>query len=256
MLFDCHVHSAASADSAAGPSEMINAARAKGAGLVFTEHYDKDYSATGGYNYKCDLAAYLSAYEKYRAPGVLLGVEIGLTAAEMPVCAEVARKHPFDFVLGAVHLIDETDIYIDLKSENPTVTGEMYFDYLIKLTGEAPFIDALAHIDYPNRYDARRKSAFVFTEHAERLRALFSNLVKNGIALEINSRRLKNADITGEMLGLYALYKERGGKFVTLGSDAHAPRDMFQNFKDAARIAEACGLTPVVFKNRKMDYIV
>jgi len=256
MLFDCHVHSAASADSKADPEEIIKIARERGNGVIFTEHYDYDYSPVGGHNYKCDLAAYLNDYEKYRADNVLLGVEMGLTSADLPDLRALAQKLPFDFVLGAAHMLEEIDIYIDLlRSERPTVTAEAYIDYLIKMTGAAPFIDALAHIDYPNRYDRQIPSGFDFKNHEPKLRLLFINLVKNDIVLEINSRRLANAAAASDMTRLYALYKNCGGKYVTVGSDAHVARDVYQNFKTAFDIAETVGLTPVIFRNRKMDFL-
>ena len=50
---------------------------------------------------------------------------------------------------------------------------------------------------------------------------------------------------------LYMRYKELGGKYVTLGSDAHVTKAIGANFAAAEKMAADCGLKIVYYKRRQ-----
>ena len=50
---------------------------------------------------------------------------------------------------------------------------------------------------------------------------------------------------------LYTRYAELGGKYVTLGSDAHAAKAVGMHFDVAQKIAKTAGLTIVYYKKRQ-----
>ena len=54
------------------------------------------------------------------------------------------------------------------------------------------------------------------------------------------------------MLELYARYKELGGKYVTIGSDAHNKAQIGRNLDGVKFILEKTSLIPVHFEKRKM----
>ena len=56
------------------------------------------------------------------------------------------------------------------------------------------------------------------------------------------------------LLPVYKRFKQLGGKYVTIGSDAHKVCDIGANFSEGNKIAAACGLRPVFFKERKIEY--
>ena len=73
--------------------------------------------------------------------------------------------------------------------------------------------------------------------------------------MEINTRRLSNKEACNNLINIYKAYKQVGGKYVTIGSDAHNAEDIGANFIIANNICEICGLKPVYFRNRKMQFI-
>ena len=44
---------------------------------------------------------------------------------------------------------------------------------------------------------------------------------------------------------------ELGGKYITIGSDAHQPEAIGAHFAAARQMADACGLIPVTFRARR-----
>ena len=54
---------------------------------------------------------------------------------------------------------------------------------------------------------------------------------------------------------IYARYRELGGQYVTIGSDAHSAEAVGMNFKMAQDMTDFVGLRPVWFRERKIEYI-
>jgi histidinol-phosphatase (PHP family) len=52
---------------------------------------------------------------------------------------------------------------------------------------------------------------------------------------------------------IYKRYRDMGGRYITIGSDAHTEENIGMNFKVALDLAEHLNLQPVHFKNRKIE---
>ena len=81
---------------------------------------------------------------------------------------------------------------------------------------------------------------------------LFKILIEKDIPIEINTRRLDSAEAVQSLLPLYKRYKELGGVYCTLGSDAHYTEHVGRRLGVAATMAKEVELQPVYFKERKM----
>lgn len=255
MVFDTHVHSKMSTDSQTEPENAIGFARKHGLGLAFTEHYDADYFKND-YDFRVDPNEYLRAYSAYRHTDALLGIEIGLTHMSIDLNKQMAQSHAFDFVIGSVHMVGKTDIYFDFNKKGyPTITGEAYYDYIIDMIEQNDFFDALGHIDYPHRYINNRPIDFSLKTHEKKFDIIFKSLADRNIPLELNSRRLYGKKEYIEMYEIYNRYHQRGGRYITIGSDSHYPEQIGQNFKNALLMAKDIGLIPVYFVERKRHVI-
>jgi len=249
MIYDTHIHSKMSSDSQEEPENDIAYANKNGLGIAFTEHYDADCTAYPNVN----LEKYFAEYERYRAEDVLLGIEIGITTRiSHNENKNLAAAYPFDYVLGAVHMIDKLDIYEDLcLSGKPSLTNDLYFNYVIKMTEGEIFYDSLAHIDYPHRYLGHGRDDFSFDTNADKYDIIFKNLINSDIPIEINTKRLSDKRARAEMAKVYKRYSALGGRFITIGSDAHTAGNIGENFKAALEITKECGLQPVYYIGRK-----
>ena len=70
--------------------------------------------------------------------------------------------------------------------------------------------------------------------------------------IEINTSSLRKGH-SETMPGkeLLQIYADCGGRYVTVGSDAHVEQDVGADYEAAKELAEACGLQQVVYKERR-----
>jgi len=265
MHFDAHVHSAASPDSELNPVDAIRALKAKGLGVAFTEHVDfvtpnegRDMSAqdaprTTLGDFNCDLEIYPSQYRPIRkqyADSVLLGVEIGLNVAYFPLNSQVADGD-YDFVLGAIHYVDGLDIYHSSDEMEPGDLCRRYLTYGREMVEYCGFFDSFAHIDYIARYNTRVMRIFKYDSFPQEFDALLKTLADRDLALEINTSRFGNNKLVGQLQPIYKRFRELGGRYVTIGSDAHNEYSLGRYYAEALGLANMTGLTPVYYRERK-----
>ena len=112
--------------------------------------------------------------------------------------------------------------------------------------------DAFGHIDYICRYWPYADKEFHMEENQQEWDRLFTVLIEKNKPIEINTRRLDAEAAVNALLPLYKRYKELGGKYCTLGSDAHYTEHIGRRLGVAAAIAKEAELQPVYFKERKM----
>ena len=106
--------------------------------------------------------------------------------------------------------------------------------------------DTLAHLTYPLRYyPAELLAEFDLMQYRDRLEAILSTLAQHGKALEINTKGpyVMNG-VTYNMhpdLDIVRMFKELGGQYITVGSDAHSAYDVGNGIADAYELAETAG---------------
>ena len=255
MCFDSHVHTEFSADSEMKAADALREAAKQGLGLVFTEHLDYDYPSAGTEEFIFDPEAYWAKYEPLRAEGKLsLGVEMGMMASAREKNAAFLRRVPFDFVLASIHFLDVKDLYYPETFEGREKC-EMYHEYFTVMRDEIyahPFINALAHIDYIARNAPFDNPEISYGAFSEDIDAVLRALVETDTAIEINTRRLPVPRGIKELAPVYRRYRQLGGRYVTIGSDAHVPQGIGRCYDRARELARAFDLTIVTFRERKM----
>ena len=257
MYFDSHVHTEFSADSEMKAADALREAAKQGLGLVFTEHLDYDYPSAGTEEFIFDPEAYWAKYEPLRAEGKLsLGVEMGMMASAREKNAAFVRRVPFDFVLASIHFLDVKDLYYPETFEGRE-KGEMYHEYFTVMRDEIyaqPFINALAHIDYIARNAPFDNPEISYGDFLDDIDAVLRALVETDTAIEINTRRLSVPRGIKELAPVYRRYRQLGGRYVTIGSDAHVPQGIGRCYDRARELARAFDLTIVTFRERKMRF--
>ena len=248
MIFDSHVHTTFSVDADTTITEAIRAAEEKNVGLVLTDHMDWDFPAPLP-DFRVDLPGFFREYAPLRSEKLLLGIELGLTANSISKANEIAASHDFDFVLGSVHVMNGREVDDTLYREQDE--REVYRAYLKEaaMLLETADVDAFAHVDYPLRTTS---AELPYADYRVEFAALFDVLVRRSIVLELNTSRLAEEAAQQNLLDIYRAYRGRGGRYVTLGSDAHEPQEIADNFAIAANFLRETGLMPVHFCKRKI----
>ena len=250
FLADQHTHSRSSPDGSASIGEMAAAARDAGlSALCITDHCDLlDFRGRPDLSFswagiEADLAEARSALP--HVP-IFMGLELG-EPWEAPKFAAAVTAHPeLDFVLGSVHNLPSAlggqDFYfVNYQSEADCYAVlDPYFDSLTGLAAMDCY-DSLAHIIYPLRYMNTRDGNYASLDRYEdHLRRIFAILADKGKALEVNTCRGTTVEDWRWLLGLY---RDCGGKYITLGSDAHRPEDVGKGLLDAARLLKETGFS-------------
>ncbi len=255
MKYDSHVHGDFSTDSQTTTAALIKKAKELNIGITITEHYDLDFPKKNKFIF--DIDQYFKTYSKIRNDNFLLGIELGLKNN----CAEGNKKinddYDFDYVLGSVHFVDNIDIFSKDCYEGKTKkqSYERYFENILDCVKSHNFIDSLGHIDYIARYSIYEDKEIYYEDFKNIIDEILKTIIKNEIILEINTRRFKDEKHIQNLYRIYSQYKKMGGKYVTIGSDAHFEKDIYANFDKALNMIDKIGLKQVIFKNRELKVL-
>lgn len=253
MYFDSHVHTRYSGDSEMAGLDAYQAARNKGMGIVFTEHRDFNYPGDR-YDFSFDPAKYMEEYGALRGMYLLLGAELGLGEECLQEVREFAEAAKFDVIIGSIHIVDGGDLYEKSFYEGKSKADayKRYLAYMKDMVLKNPFIDVLGHIDYICRYAPYDYPGMDYSEFAAEIDAVLKAAVETNTVMEINTRRFGNDKVIDELRPIYSRYHELGGKYVTLGSDAHRKEVVGAYLDKAENLAKECGLETAIFYERQL----
>jgi histidinol-phosphatase (PHP family) len=254
-MFDTHLHTEFSTDSKMKIEKALGRARELDIGITVTEHMDLNCPIQGKFTF--DVDEYFRRYSKFRSQNVLLGIEIGMGESCLLGDKSIESKYEFDYVLGSIHIVDGMDIYYEsfYKDKSKKEAYNRYFDTMLKCLKLYDFIDCLAHIDYICRYSKYDDNEIYYEQFKDRIDDVLKAVAETEKALEINTRRLQSKKAVDALIPIYKRFKEIGGKYVTIGSDAHNDAAIGANFDTAQYIADCCGLKNIYFKQRKKEYV-
>ena len=253
MIFDTHVHTRFSVDSQMNPEEAFKAASNAGLGVCVAEHVD--FETDSDEPSLIDADEYFGAYGPYRSERFLLGMEIGLTVNTRAAGRKTASDPRMDFCIGSVHVSNGYDIYTpsfwqqDLPSED-ILRG--YLEYTMAAIEKCDFFDSLGHIDYPSRYSPRTVKNMDYKIFGKLFDQIFTALLDKRKVMEINTKRLGDRAAAQNLYEICEGYYDNGGRYVTLGSDAHKPASVGMGVREAYAMAKKIGLTPVHYNRREM----
>lgn len=277
QFIDCHTHTQYSMDSEADIIGMIERARKLNlAAYAVTDHcecscwYPKEHYENTElfdyFNYKDDFEASLSAVtklkEQYSGFNLLCGTELGQPLAAVDIAEKAVSDPRLDFVIASIHQITgEQDFYYinyyRMTEDEINKLLEGYFTEIYALCKWGKF-DVLGHLTYCLRYMKIRNGITpnlkIFDELiAESLRTL----AQNGKGIEINTSGIRQGfGTTFPSLKYVKLFRELGGKIISIGSDAHKIKDLGTNISDGISIAKAAGFTEICyFKKRQPNFI-
>lgn len=250
---DMHIHTEFSCDSEAKMENYILEAKKKGiTAICFTDHVDlntNDY----GYNYY-SANEFWNKFKVIKSKAekdveMLAGIEFGEPYLYEKQLQELT-KYPYDFVIGSIHWIG--DMFPCQKVREQYSAKEFYTLYWQEVlkTVQTGGFDALGHIDFPKRYYGE-----IYYEDSV-MNEIFRNLVGKDLVMEINTSSLRKGH-TQTMPGreLLEMYKSNGGKYVTIGSDAHVVDDIGADYVVAKKLLEEVGLQEVIYRKRKRQII-
>lgn len=248
MIADRHLHTRFSTDSNEAPENSIEKAISLGMKDIYiTDHYDIDFP---GGEFMFDPDRYFEEMtklkEKYKGRiNVHIGVEAGFGEKIADKYQKLMSSYPWEYAIGSMHLIGEKDPYIrSLFDMDDRAYYRLCFETTLKGLRACDGFDTLGHLDYPVRYGYGKDSDYRYEYFADIVDEIFKELIRRGIALEINTAALrKGLKYPHPYPEALARYKELGGKKLALGSDAHEAKDVGYGFEEALEYIQKIGFT-------------
>ncbi|MBR1757156.1 MAG: histidinol-phosphatase HisJ family protein [Lachnospiraceae bacterium] len=262
---DFHVHTSFSSDSDTPMEQMIEAAIDKGLeAICFTEHMDYHYPETDGMTFVFDPEAYHKKIDQMQlAYGaqiqILRGVELGLSEDMRNEGEKLLKNYPFDFVIGSQHLLDHKDPYYAAFWEgyDPKDRIRQWYQEMARNIEAFPKLDTLGHLDYISRYIPGGPAAYASGDFKEEIDAILREIICHDICLEINTNAYRyDANGPHPLPEVIQRYFDLGGKNLTIGSDAHVPEHLAQEYDRTEEILRNLGAKGhCIFSKRKRIHL-
>lgn len=253
MKSDFHMHTRFSADAQTPVKDMIEGAIGRGLDTIcFTDHNDKDYPVheeTGTTVFTFDADEYFRVMEKMQQEyqgkiDIRIGIEIGLQPHLAQYYKDLINRHPFDFVIGSVHVVHGQDPYYRAIFENRR-DEDVYretFETTVENLRSIDDFDVLGHIDYVVRYGKNAAEAYSYRKFAPYIDEILKLVIDKGKGIELNTAGFKyGLGFCHPHPDVIRRYKELGGEIITVGADGHKPEHIAYEFGKVSDILKSCG---------------
>jgi histidinol-phosphatase (PHP family) len=194
-----------------------------------------------------DLDTYVAQVEKARRAFPDLVIKLALEVDYIPGyedwVRDLARRHPWDYLIGSVHYVSESwaidnpHRLSEWKGRDPWEVWSAYFERLTMAAGSGLF-DIIGHADLCKKFCfyPKQDCTPLFTRFLEAAK-------RHDVAMELNTAGLRKD--CQEIYPSPAIVKlaAQTGVPITFASDAHAPAEVGLNFADAVALARSAGYT-------------
>lgn len=264
---DCHVHSLFSSDSSTPVEEMIEKAISLGFDTFYlTDHMDYDYPVSeDGLDFLFDAEKYFETLnalkEKYQKQIELrIGIELGLKAeqATQQKIEQLVSSYPFDLIIGSTHLVHNVDPYDSVfwKDRSEETCLRDFFKATYENIKANPYVSVLGHLDYAIRYSPSKGADFSYEQYKDCIDPILEFIIEHNIALEVNTCGYRYVGAPNPSADIIRKYLTLGGKMISIGSDAHAPKFYASQFKQAEELLSSLGCTHyTIFKQGEPQLI-
>lgn len=259
-IVDFHVHTDNSYDGNHSATFICEKAEFNNLRAVaFTDHCEVDRCIN---DYAHERAVFQTFFEIAKVKSafmgrflVLNGIELGQPTYAPEIAERILNSQNFDVVLGSIHnLRNGFDPYYGESFTDRDVHEFLkeYFYEMINMCKWGNF-DVLAHLTYPLRYFfAKSGIAVDLNNYKTEVDEILRLIAKKDIALEINTAGLRQKlNKLQPETDVVKRFKELGGKYVSVGSDAHYASDLAKDIPEAFKSALQAGFENItLFQNR------
>lgn len=262
-LLDMHVHTDSSPDGEHAATLFCEYALRKNLrAIAFTDHCEVDTFYPDHY----DRTTHQAYFEASKARSVFrgslivsIGIELGQPVQDFALADKILSTMKYDIVLASLHSVrGEKDFYyLDYENRDIDALLNQYFDEMLEMAEWGNF-DVLTHMTYPLRYITGNHGIKVdMSKFSAKTDAVLKVLAEKDKALEINTSGLRGKiKETSPSLELVKRFKELGGKYVTVGSDAHCVSDLGAGLEDGMLIAREAGFNSVALFESRMPILI
>ena len=257
MLADYHLHTSFSDDSEYPMEDAVRRAIALGFDeICFTEHID--YGVKTDTN--CDCAAYQKEIERCRERfrddiTIRMGIEFGMQVHTIPQYEETFKQYPFDFVILSCHQVEDQEFWNQTFQPGRTQEeyNRRYYEEILHVIRRYEDYSVLGHLDMIRRYD--KAGEYPFEKVRDLVEEILKTVIARGKGIELNTScfRYGLPDLTPGR-EILTLYRNMGGKILTIGSDTHREAHLGVRIKEMHGELKSLGFESV-YTFEKMEPI-
>ncbi len=260
---DYHIHTELSEDSMAAMEDQVKQAISLGfREMAITDHHEA-MASDKEYFLQTDISDYINQFntlkEKYKNQiSLKLGAEIGYESRGKDILNKFIQDNPFDFIICSLHSLEGEDFYYGKFFKNKTKNQAFteYFRAIKACVHEFQNFDVLGHLDFICRYGDYSNYQLEYLDYKDIIDEILKKLIRDSKGIEINTSGLRYG--VGHMhprLDIIKRYRELGGHIITIGSDAHTPRDIGADYENARNLLKEVGFEFfTTFNNRKPEF--
>lgn len=259
MLADYHVHTEFSDDSVYPMEQVVRDAVGMGLDeICFTDHVDYgiklDWDCGKKIDYRggeplanVDYPKYMEEIRRMKKLygeriRIRTGLEFGMQSHTIPEFRVLYERWPLDFVILSIHQLENQEFWTQdfQRGKSKREYNERYYEEMLKVIKAYKDYSVLGHVDLIVRYD--KEGVYPF----EKVRPIVEEILKTAIAdgkgIEVNtsSRRYGLADTTPSRK-ILELYRELGGRIITIGSDSHKPGQLGAYIRETMEMLRELG---------------
>lgn len=245
-------------------------------GFAISDHHDLDVFATEENPWEVDVPSYVETFYNRRRmpskrgagdkPGFLLSLELGWTPHNGVQLREIDEQYPFDYTIVAVHFYDGYDPFLHRDKIYFQNFEELYTSAINMIEQSARELSSsriVAHYDFFSRYAPEDKSKMLYRHAPDSFDTLFRTMRDNEQILEINtgtiSAMFRHKGYTMQEAmpdpDILKRYRELGGRFLTVASDAHRVEQNGRFVKEAIAYLNSLGFEEFAwFEERELHY--
>lgn len=270
MFADYHVHTSYSDDSEYPMEEVVRDAVSLGLEeICFTDHVDygikRDWDDPRGIRYRrgssgepehmakanvdyphyaAEIAALKDKYKDQIT--IKMGLEFGMQVHTIPQYEKLFSAWPFDFVILSVHQVENKEFWTqDFQSGRTQAEYNLrYYEEILALVQQYHNYSILGHLDLISRYD--KEGSFPFEKIRPIIEKILITVITDDKGIEVNtsSHRYGLSDLTPS-IDILRLYRDLGGKIITVGSDSHRKEHLGAYIAETLNILKTIGYKEV-----------
>lgn len=265
MPADYHIHTKRCGHATGDISDYISEALKKGIWeLGIADHFPLYFQPRGERDQdvamdESEIDYYISEiillrHQESHRISIKLGFEVDYIPGYEDFLDKTLKRYPLDYVLGSVHYIDgwafDNPSFQDkYRTVDITETYRRYFQ-LVRQAARSGLFDIMAHVDLVKKFNYLPGEDF---NRPEEYKKTALALHEGSVCVEVNTAGLRAP--VGEIYPTLEFLKTCREYMVpvTLGSDAHEPGQVGQDFDKAKALLKEAGYQElVVFQHRKI----
>jgi histidinol-phosphatase (PHP family) len=190
------------------------------------------------------------------------GIEFGYNKAYEDEAKKYISSLKLDYVIGSIHRINGIAIssskgykeYFTRYDKDEAYS--LYYEELLGLV-ESGLFNIVGHFDVVKKYAINFFDDISSIRYYELIIPILYTMVKNDIALEINTAGLHQpCGETYPSMDIIEKYYELGGRLFTFGSDAHHKEELGRDYEVFVSILNRFGIKEIpTFTNQKYELV-